>query len=85
MAAPTNDERSLFTGLDEFDPDGGLQSIGATSGVNMQLTGPFGLFGFARYERLVGDAGKSPIVRELGSRSQVSAGVGVTYTFNLSR
>jgi outer membrane protein len=80
-----SDERSLITGLDEFDPDGGLQSIGATSGVNMQLTGPFGLFGFARYERLVGDAGKSPIVRELGSRSQVSAGVGVTYTFNLSR
>lgn len=77
-------ERSLITGLDEFDPDGGIQSVGATSGLNYQISGPFGLFGFARYDRLVGDAGKSPIVRELGSRSQVSAGLGVTYTFSLS-
>lgn len=77
-------ERSLITGLDEYDPEGGIQSIGATSGLNMQLSGPFGLFGFARYERLVGDAGKSPIVRELGSRSQASAGLGLTYTFNLN-
>lgn len=76
-------ERSLITGLDEYDPDGGIHSIGAATGVNMQLTGPVGLFGFARYERLVGDAGRSPIVREIGSRSQVSAGLGLTYTFNL--
>lgn len=79
------DERALITGLDPYRPDGGIQSIGATSGLNVQLTGPFGLFGFARYERLVGDAGKSPIVRELGSRNQMSAGLGVTYTFNLRR
>jgi outer membrane protein len=78
-------ERSLLTGLDEYDPDGGIHSIGATSGVNFQLTGPIGVFGFARYERLVGDAGKSPIVRELGSRGQASAGLGLTYTFNLDR
>ena len=77
-------ERSLITGLDEFDPDSGLQSIGVTSGLNMQLTGPIGVFGFARYDRLVGDAGKSPIVRELGSRGQMSAGLGLTYTFNLN-
>ena len=80
-----SDERSLITGLDEFDPDGGLQSIGATTGLNVQVTGPIGVFGFARYDRLVGDAGKSPIVRELGSRSQLAAGIGLTYTFNLSR
>lgn len=78
-------ERSLITGLDEFRPDGGLQSIGVTSGVNYQVKGPFGIFGFARLERLVGDAGKSPIVRELGSRSQVSAGLGVTYTFTMNK
>ena len=76
-------ERSLITGLDEYDPDGGIQSIGATSGLNMQVSGPIGVFGFARYERLVGDAGKSPIVREIGSRNQMSAGLGLTYTFSL--
>jgi outer membrane protein len=80
-----SEERSLITGLDEFDPDSGLQSIGATTGLNMQVSGPFGVFGYARYDRLVGDAGKSPIVRELGSRDQFSGGIGVTYTFNLNR
>ena len=79
-----SDERSLITGLDEFDPDGGVQSVGLTSSVNAQVTGPFGVFGFARYDHLVGDAGKSPIVRELGSRDQLSAGLGVTYTFSLN-
>jgi outer membrane protein len=44
-----------------------------------------GIFGFARFDRLVGDAGKSPIVRELGSRGQVSAGLGVTYTFTMNK
>lgn len=77
-------ERSLITGLDEYDPDGGIQSVGATSGVNYQVSGPFGVFGFARYDRLVGDAGKSPIVREIGSRNQMAAGLGLTYTFSLS-
>jgi outer membrane protein len=79
-----SEERSLITGLPEFDPDGGVHSFGATSGFNMHLSGPFGLFGFARYERLVGDAGKSPIVRELGSRDQLSGGLGLTYTFRLN-
>lgn len=77
-------ERALITGLDEYDPDGGVYSIGATSGLHLQLSGPIGLFGFARFERLVGDAGRSPIVRELGSRSQLSGGLGLNYTFNLN-
>ena len=42
------------------------------------------MFGFARYERLVGDAAKSPIVREFGSRNQLSAGIGLSYTFTVS-
>ena len=78
-------ERALITGLDEFDPDGGIQSFGATTGLHMQVSGPFGVFGYARYDRLVGDAGKSPIVRELGSRDQMSAGLGLNYTFNLDQ
>ena len=77
-------ERALITGLDPYDPDGGIQSVGATTGLHMQVSGPIGVFGFARYERLVGDAGKSPIVRELGSRNQMSAGLGLNYTFSLN-
>jgi outer membrane protein len=43
------------------------------------------MFGYARYERLVGDAAKSPIVRDLGTRNQLSGGLGVSYTFIMKR
>ena len=69
------------TGLPLYRPDGGLHGVGLTSGLSYQLTPKFGLFGFATYERLVGDAAKSPIVREFGSRNQLSAGLGLSYTF----
>jgi outer membrane protein len=49
------------------------------------LNDRWGLFGFARYERLVGDAAKSPIVREFGSRNQLSGGIGLNYTFTIPR
>jgi len=74
---------SLATGLPMYRPGGGVHAIDAASTASYQLTNQWGLFGYARYERLVGDAAKSPIVREYGSRNQVSAGVGVSYTFNL--
>ena len=41
------------------------------------------MFGYARYERLVGDAGNSPLIRQFGSRDQLSGGVGLTYTFTV--
>lgn len=76
-------EAALATGLPAYRPGGGVHALGAVGTGHMQLSGPWGLFGFARYERLVGDAGKSPIVRELGSRNQLSAGVGINYTFGI--
>lgn len=76
---------SLASGLPAYRPDGGIHSVGVASGLTYQLSPKFGLFGFAKYERLVGDAAKSPIVRELGSRTQLSAGLGLTYTFNVVR
>ena len=45
----------------------------------------WGMFGYARAERLIGDAGKSPIVRSLGSRNQLSGGLGLSYTFTVRR
>lgn len=78
-------EASVASGLPEYRPGGGLHAIAGTSGLTYQLNRDFGLFGFARYERLVGDAGQSPIVRELGSKSQVSGGLGLTYTFTIKR
>ena len=78
-----DDDAALRTGLDEYSPDGGIYSVGATTGMYYIISGGFGLFGYGRAERLVGDAADSPIVKEYGSKTQLSAGLGVTYTFNL--
>jgi outer membrane protein len=73
------------TGLPVYRPDSGIHAVAATSGLTYQFGPQFGMFGYARYERLVGDAGKSPIVRQLGSRDQLSAGIGLSYTFKVKR
>lgn len=76
---------SLATGLPIYDPDGGLLGVGVATGLSYQFNDSIGMFGYARAERLIGDAGKSPVVRELGSRGQLSAGIGLSYTFHTSR
>ena len=77
-------EVSVLTLLPVHDPDGGIEAFGAITGFTYSLGGPFGLYGYGRYDRLVGDAKDSPIVREFGSPDQFSAGLGVTYTFNIN-
>jgi outer membrane protein len=76
---------ALATGLPAYRPDGGMHAVAATSGLTYQFNQDIGMFGYARYERLVGDAARSPIVRQLGSRNQASAGLGLSYTFNVKR
>lgn len=78
-------QASLASGLPEYRPGGGVHAVGLASGLSYGFTPQWGMFGFARYDRLVGDAGKSPIVRDLGSRNQLAAGVGLTYTFTIHR
>jgi outer membrane protein len=76
---------ALATGLPAYRPHGGVYGIAATSGLSFELSPHWGLFSYARYERLIGDAGKSPLVQRFGSRNQVSAGLGLSYTFSFKR
>lgn len=70
------------TGLPAYDPDGaGIHAVGANATGLYQLTPRWGLYGFAKYDRLVGDAARSPVVRGIGSRNQLSGGVGLSFTF----
>ena len=71
------------TGLPVFDADGGFHAFGAAAGLTYKLDRNWGVYGFARYDRLVGDAADSPIVRAFGSRNQYSAGLGLFYTFDV--
>lgn len=73
---------ALATGLPEYRPSGGIYGVALASGLSYQFSPKWGMFGYARYERLVGDAADSPIVRSsFGSRDQVSGGIGLSYTF----
>jgi outer membrane protein len=74
---------ALASGLPAYRPSGGIHGVAIASGVSYQFDDRFGLFGYGRYERLVGDATDSPIVREFGSRNQLSGGLGLTYTFTM--
>jgi outer membrane protein len=74
-------EDAVPSGLPIYRPGGGVQSVGATAGLLYQFTERWGATGFVRYDRLIEDAGDSPVVRRFGSRDQFSGGIAATYTF----
>ena len=80
-----NPAESVRTGLAIWQPDGGIQAVGGTAGLITRFSRRWGLYGYAKYDRLVGDAAKSPVVRAFGSRDQFSGGLGLTYTWGGKR
>ncbi|WP_203310356.1 MULTISPECIES: MipA/OmpV family protein [Sphingomonas] len=69
------------SGLGVYRPGGGVQAVGVTAGFLRAIGGPWGLYTYARYDRLVGDDADSPVTRRFGSRSQPAGGIGLSYTF----
>lgn len=74
-------QSAVAAGLPVYTPEGGLQGVGAATSLHVALTPRWGVYGYAQYERLVSDAGDSPLVRGFGSRDQLSGGVALTMTF----
>jgi outer membrane protein len=68
-------------GLPAFDADGGIQAYGATASFLTALSPRWGLYTYAKYDRLTGDAANSPLVLTYGSRDQFSGGIALSYTF----
>ena len=64
------------TGLAAFRPNSGFYAIGAVAGLTYKLGRNWGMQGYVGYDRLIGDAADSPIVRAFGSRDQFSGGGG---------
>jgi outer membrane scaffolding protein for murein synthesis (MipA/OmpV family) len=65
-----------------YTASGGVYSVGFEMGAYQPLGDDWGLTGTLRYDRLRGDAARSPIVTQ-GSRDQISAEIGLTRHFNL--
>jgi MipA family protein len=72
---------SAASGLATYRPDGGVSAAGLSASGLVQLDKRWGLAAYARYDRLVGDAGRSPITRGPGSRNQPSVGLALSYIF----
>jgi outer membrane protein len=72
---------AVSSGLSSYKPGGGVQAVGGTIGYLQQITPRWGIYSYAKYDRLVGDPSDSPIVSEFGSRNQYSGGVALSYTF----
>jgi MipA family protein len=72
-------------GLPVYRPDGGIHAVGVATGITHQFSETWGIYAYAAYDRLVGDAGDSPLVRSYGKRDQPSFGLGLSYSFRIKR
>ncbi len=79
-----NAEESAASGLGQYDPDGGWQSVGVGTAVTWRATEQLSTSAFAEYSRLVGPAGDSTLVDERGSKNQFMFGVSASYKFGFS-
>lgn len=75
--------QSLRSGLAPYRPKGGLLSYGLGGSVVRPLDRRSALTVFSSLERLGNVASDSPLVRELGRKTQFSLGVGYGYRFGL--
>lgn len=75
---------SAASGLAEYSPGHGFQSYGVGGALTWQTTDNVSTSVFAEYKRLAGPAENSSIVRQRGSKDQLSIGASATYRFNFS-
>lgn len=78
-----NSVQAANSGLPVYTASGGFYSWGAGTQARYQWSPQWATYVFVEYERLIGDAGNSPIVTQRGSRDQWQTGLGVTYSFDM--
>lgn len=76
---------AVAAGIPAFNPGSGIYAYGAAAGLTVMLDERWGLYTYAAYDRLTGDAADSPIVAAFGSRDQFSGGIGISYSFRMGR
>jgi outer membrane protein len=76
--------QSAASGLPVFQPNGGVKSFGFGAQAREQWTPQWATNLYVEYDRLVGDAAKSPVLTRNGSADQVTVGLGFSYTFDVS-
>jgi outer membrane protein len=74
---------ALASGLPAYDAKGGSNSVGAGAQLRYRLDPQWELRGYVEYDRLLGSAADSPLVKFRGSTNQVTYGIGVAYSFDV--
>lgn len=74
-------EQSQQSALDTFEIGAGLKDIGAEAFSIFSFSEQWGLFTRVSYNRILGDAADSPIIRTYGDRDQFFYGAGVFFRF----
>jgi outer membrane protein len=75
--------QAMATGLPVFDAKGGAHSVGAGTQVSYRIDPQWEVHAYVEYERLLGDAAKSPLVTIRGSPNQTTFGIGASYSFDV--
>jgi MipA family protein len=78
-------EQSLRSGLPQYKASDGLLSYGASAQVSYQWTPRIETTAYVQASRLAGDAAKSPLVTQRGTRDQLSVGVSTRWTLDIGR
>jgi outer membrane protein len=79
-----NATQAAASGLPLFDPKGGVRAVGFGAQAHQQWTPQWATYVFVEYDRLLGDAAGSPVLRRGGSADQAMVGLGITYSFDLA-
>jgi outer membrane scaffolding protein for murein synthesis (MipA/OmpV family) len=77
-----NAVQAAASGLSIFDAKGGAHSAGFGTQVKYRINPQWEVHSYIEYERLLGDAAKSPLVTTRGSVNQTTIGIGVSYAFD---
>ncbi len=70
--------------LTPYTARGGARSAGAAASVAYEWSKEWTVTAYANYDRLLGDAANSPIVRQYGSPDQFLFGLGLEYSFTFA-
>jgi len=74
--------QAMASGLPAFDAKGGAHTAGAGAQVKYRIDPQWEVHSYVEYDRLLGDAAKSPLVTARGSVNQTTVGIGASYSFD---
>jgi outer membrane protein len=78
-----NAQQAAASGLPQHRAKGGVLSYGAAAQASYKWSERFETVGFVQYSRLAGDAERSPLVRQRGSRDQLTVGVAARWAISI--